>query len=80
MKNSTEEEIVELVDEEAKMKISRNLKDDIITATLVMTRTVYDEKLVEFMKERVKKADTDTLEYIMDHIFDIILDEVKKLL
>ena len=55
MKNSNEEEIVELVEEEAKMKISRDLKDDIITATLVMTRTVYDEKLVEFMKERVRK-------------------------
>ena len=133
MKNSTEEEIVELVDEEAKMKISRELKDDIITATLVMTRTVYDEKLVEFMKERVRKmfdvdifekerkeaiemgklegklenlremvskllfnkfkekyakelkekvknGDMETLEYIADHIFDITLDEVKKLL
>ena len=148
MKNSNEKEIVELVDEEAKMKISRDLKDDIITATLVMTRTVYDEKLVEFMKERVRKmfdvdifekerellekekkeaiersklegkfegklegklenlremvsrqllskfkekytkelkekirnGDMETLEYIADHIFDITLDEVKKLL
>ena len=55
MKNSTEEEIVELVDEEAKMKISRELKDDIITATLVMVGTVYDETLVETLKRRVKE-------------------------
>jgi len=55
MKNSSEKEIVELVDEEAKMKISRELKDDIITATLVMIGTVYDEKLVETLKRRVRE-------------------------
>ena len=137
MKNTNEEKIVELVDEEAKMKISRDLKDDIITATLVMARTVYDEEMINLlkrrmkkmfdvdifekerkeaieqglqqglqqgklealrnnasklllakfkekytkdMKEKVKKADTETLEYIIDHIFDITLNEVKKLL
>ena len=144
MKNSNEKEIVELVEEEAKMKISRELKDDIITATLVMTRTVYDEEMVDLLKRRLKKMfdvdifekerellekekkeaieksklegklegklenlremvsrqllskfkekytkelkekvrndDMETLEYIADHIFDITLDEVKKLL
>ncbi|WP_036225904.1 hypothetical protein [Mesoaciditoga lauensis] len=145
MKNSTKEEIVELVDEEAKMKITRELKDDIITATLVMAGTAYDETLVETLKrrvremfnvdifekerkeaieqglqqglkqglrkgklegeleklrevvsrqllskfkekytkelrEKVRNGDMETLEYIADHIFDITLDEVKKLL
>jgi hypothetical protein len=32
------------------------------------------------MREYVKKADKDTLEYIRDHIFDIRLEEVKKIL
>jgi hypothetical protein len=129
MKDTTEEEIVELVDEEAKMKIERNVKDDVITATLVMASAVYDKELIETLKRRVKemfnvdifekerkeakeegklenlreivsrqllnkfkekytkelkgkvkKADTETLEYIADHIFDITLDEVKKIL
>ncbi len=133
MKNSNEEEIVELIDEEAKMKIGRDLRDDIITCTLVMTSTVYDEELVDSLKgrlrrmydvdifekerkeatekgklegkletlkdttsklliakfkseytkdlrEKVKNSDIETLEYIADHIFDISLDEVKKIL
>ena len=129
MKNTTEEEIVELVDEEAKMKIERSVKDDVITATLVMASAVYDKELIETLKrrvkemfnvdifekerkkakeegklenlremvsklllnkfkekytkelkEKVKKADAETLEYIADHIFDITLDEVEKIL
>lgn len=133
MKSSTEEKIIELVDNEAKMSVPKDLKDDIITATLVMVSTVYNEKLVQAakrrlrelfdvdifekerkeaiqqglqqgrletlrkviskqliskfkdeytkeMKEKVKKADLDVLEYISDHIFDITLDEIKKIL
>ena len=55
MKNTNKEKIVELVDEEAKMEIDRDLKDDVITATLVMARTVYDEEMINLLKRRMKK-------------------------
>ncbi len=152
MKNCDREDIVELVDTEATMKIFEGLKTDILTSTLLMTSTVYDEgfvkelkrrliemydvdifkedrqKLLEqFEKERqaaitegitrgrlegkiegkiealrenvsklllakfkdsytlqmrdaVNKTPEDVLDYITDHIFDISLEDVKKIL
>ncbi len=55
MDNCTKELIKELVDEEAVMDVERNLKDDILTSTLVMTRTVYDEEFVNSLKVRLIK-------------------------
>ncbi len=52
MKNSTEEEIVELVDEEVKMKIDKNIKNDIIATTLAMTSMSYSIWFVEMLKEK----------------------------
>ncbi|BBJ27183.1 RpnC/YadD family protein [Athalassotoga saccharophila] len=152
MRNCDKEDIVELVDTEATMKIPEGLKADILTSTLLMTLTVYDEDFVkelkrrltemydvdifkedrqklleQFEKERqaaitegiikgklegkiegkietlresvsrlllakfkelytlqmreaVNKAPEDVLDYIMDHIFEISLEDVKKIL
>ena len=40
----------------------------------------FKEKYTKDLKEKVRNGDMETLEYIADHIFDITLDEVKKLL
>jgi len=52
------------------------LREDVSKLLLIKFKDSYTSQ----MKEYVKKADKDTLEYIRDHIFDISLDEVKKLL
>ncbi len=40
----------------------------------------FKEKYTKDLKEKVRNGDMETLEYIVVHIFDITLDEVKKLL
>ena len=40
----------------------------------------FKEKYTKELKEKVRNGDMETLEYIADHIFDITLDEVKKVL
>ena len=52
------------------------LREDVSKQLLIKFKDSYTLQ----MREYVKKADKDTLEYIRDHIFDISLDEVKKLL
>jgi len=52
------------------------LREDVSKLLLIKFKDSYTSQ----MREYVKKADKDTLEYIRDHIFDISLDEVKKLL
>ena len=52
------------------------LREDVSKQLLIKFKDSYTSQ----MREYVKKADKDTLEYIRDHIFDISLDEVKKLL
>jgi flagellar biosynthesis/type III secretory pathway protein FliH len=139
---------VDLIDAEATMKISEGLKADILTSTILMSSTIYEEefvkelrrRLIEMydvdifkedrqklleqfekekqavlekgkiegkiegktealrenvsrlllgrfkdsytlqMKEAVNRAQEDVLDYITDHIFDISLEEVKKIL
>ena len=148
MKNCERDDIVGLIDAEATMKISEGLKTDILTSTLLMSATIYEEefvkelrrRLIEMydvdifkedrqklleqfekekqavlekgkiegkiegktealrenvsrlllgrfkdsytlqMKEAVNRAQEDVLDYITDHIFDISLEEVKKIL
>ncbi len=152
MKNCQKDDVVDLIDAEARMKISEGLKIDILTSTLLMSSTVYDEEFVKELKRRlmemynvdifkedrekllgqfekekqellekgkaegklegksegkiealresvstlllakfkdsytlqmreaVNKAKEDTLNYITAHIFDISLDDVKKIL
>ncbi len=58
-----DKKLIELVDLEAKMDVERELKDDILTSTLVMARTVYDEDLVNSLKVRlIKMFDVDIFE------------------
>jgi len=52
------------------------LREDVSKLLLIKFKDSYTLQIREY----VKKADKDTLEYIRDHIFDISLDEVKKLL
>ena len=52
------------------------LREDVSKQLLIKFKDSYTLQIREY----VKKADKDTLEYIRDHIFDISLDEVKKLL
>ncbi len=133
MKNCQRDDVVDLIDTEATMKISEGLKTDILTSTLLMSSTVYEEefvkrlkrRLIEMydvdifkeerqaaieegiekgkiealrenvstlllakfkdsytlqMKEAVSKAKEDTLNYITAQIFDISLEDVKKIL
>jgi hypothetical protein len=144
MKNCERDDIVDLIDAEATMKISEGLKTDILTSTLLMSATIYEEefvkelrrRLIEMydvdifkedrqklleqfekekqavlekgkiegktealrenvsrlllgkfkdsytlqMKEAVNRAQEDVLDYITDNIFDISLEEVKKIL
>ena len=40
----------------------------------------FKEKYTKDLKEKVKNGDMETLEYIVAHIFDSTLDEVKKVL
>jgi len=144
MKNCQKDEITDLIDAEATMKIPEGLKTDILTSTILMSSTVYGEgfmkelrrRLIEMydvdifkedrqklleqfekerqallekgktegkiealrdsvsrlllgkfkdsytlqMKDAVNKAREDVLDYITDHIFDISLEDVKKIL
>jgi len=144
MKNCQKDDVVDLIDAEARMKISEGLKTDILTSTLLMSSTVYEEEFVKELKRRlmemynvdifkedrekllkqfekekqellekgktegkiealrenvstlllakfkdsytlqmreaVNKAKEDTLNYITAHIFDISLEDVKKIL
>jgi len=52
------------------------LREDVSKLLLIKFKDSYTSQMGEY----VKKADKDTLEYIRDHIFDISLEEVKKLL
>jgi len=52
------------------------LREDVSKLLLIKFKDSYTSQ----MREYVKKADKDTLEYIRDHIFDISLEEVKKIL
>jgi hypothetical protein len=52
------------------------LREDVSKLLLIKFKDSYTSQ----MREYVKKADKDTLEYIRDHIFDIRLEEVKKIL
>ncbi len=152
MRNCQKDDVVDLIDAEARMKISEGLKTDILTSTLLMSSTVYEEEFVKELKRRlmemynvdifkedreklleqfekekqellekgkaegklegksegkiealrenvstlllakfkdsytlqmreaVNKAKEDTLNYITAHIFDISLEDVKKIL
>jgi hypothetical protein len=52
------------------------LREDVSKLLLIKFKDSYTSQ----MREYVKKADKDTLEYIRDHIFDIRLEDVKKIL
>ena len=52
------------------------LREDVSKLLLIKFKDSYTSQ----MREYVKKADKDTLEYIRDHIFDISLEDVKKIL
>ncbi|MCL5031623.1 MAG: hypothetical protein M1542_00020 [Thermotogae bacterium] len=141
MKNCNKELITELIDEEAKMNVDVNLRDDVLTSTLVITATVYErsfidelkrrlvkmysvdifekerkeaieqglqqglqqgieegklqamkdyaaklliakfkDKYIKELKDKIQNADSAVLDYIISHIFDIDLEELKKIL
>jgi len=140
MNDCQKDDLVNLIDAEATMKIPEWLKTDILTSTILMSSTVYGEefakelrrRLIEMydvdifkedrqklleqfekerqeliekgkiealredvskllltkfkdaytpqMKEYIKKTDSETLEYIRDHIFVIDIQDVKKIL
>jgi hypothetical protein len=152
MKNCQKDDVVDLIDAEATMKISEGLKADILTSTILMSSTIYEEEFVKGlrrrlikmydvdifkedrqklleqfekekqallergkiegkaegktegkiealrenvsrlllgkfkdsytlqMREAVNKTQEDVLDYITDHIFDISLEDVKKIL
>ena len=52
------------------------LREDVSKLLLIKFKDSYTSQ----MREYVKKADKDTLEYIRDNIFDIRLEDVKKIL
>ncbi len=53
MKNCQKDDVVDLIDAEARMKISEGLKTDILTSTLLMSSTVYEEEFVKGLKRRL---------------------------
>ncbi|MCL4407588.1 MAG: hypothetical protein M1521_02995 [Thermotogae bacterium] len=63
MKNCQENDVVNLIDAEATMKISEGLKTDILTSTLLMSSTVYGKEFVKELRRRlIEMYDVDIFE------------------
>ncbi|MCL5032958.1 MAG: hypothetical protein M1542_06935 [Thermotogae bacterium] len=71
------DDVVNLIDAEVTMKIPEELKTDIFASTLLLAK--FKDSYTLQMRNDLNKVE-DALNYITVHIFDISLEDVKKIL